>query len=68
MLLSTQLFRSWRSLCQWADIKGQEAAAPEGIGLRSIASGFAALSISDEERLRRQFSIYDTLYAFLQTK
>ena len=51
-----------------ADIKGQEGAAPEGIGLRSIAQGFAAMGISDEERLLRQFPIYDALYAFVQSK
>ena len=31
-----------------ADVKGQEQAAPEGLGLRAIAEGFAALGISDE--------------------
>ena len=51
-----------------ADVKGQETAAPEGIGLRSIAQGFAALGISDEERLVRQFPIYDALYAYVQGK
>jgi hypothetical protein len=49
-----------------ADVKGQESVAPEGIGLRSIAQGFAALGISDEERLVRQFPIYDALYAYVQ--
>ena len=29
-----------------ADVKGQEQAAPEGIGLRSIAEGFAAMGLS----------------------
>ena len=51
-----------------ADVKGQEGAAPEGIGLRCIAQGFAALGISDEERLMRQFPIYDALYAYVQGK
>ena len=51
-----------------ADVKGQESAAPEGVGLRSIAQGFAALGISDEERLDREFPIYDALYAYLQGK
>lgn len=51
-----------------ADVKGQENAAPEGIGLRSIAQGFAALGIADEERLLRQFPIYDALYAYVQGK
>ena len=51
-----------------ADVKGQESVAPEGIGLRSIAHGFAALGISDEERLVRQFPIYDALYAYMQGK
>jgi hypothetical protein len=45
-----------------ADVKGQEPVAPEGLGLRAIAEGFAALEASDEERLVRQFSVYDALY------
>ena len=51
-----------------ADVKGQESAAPEGVGLRSIAQGFAALGISDEERMDRQFPVYDALYAYVQGK
>jgi len=49
-----------------ADVKGQESIAPEGLGLRAIAQGFAALGISDDERLRRQFPMYDALYAYAQ--
>jgi hypothetical protein len=45
-----------------ADVKGQENVAPESIGLRSIAEGFAAMGLSDEERLARQFPVYDALY------
>jgi hypothetical protein len=51
-----------------ADVKGQENVAPEGIGLRSIAHGFAAMGISDEERLARQFPVYDALYAYVQNR
>ena len=51
-----------------ADIKGQESVAPEGVGLRSIAQGFAAMGLSDEDRLARQFPVYDALYAFVQTE
>ena len=51
-----------------ANVKGQEGTAHEGIGLRSIAQGFAALGISDEERLDRQFPVYDALYAYVQGK
>jgi len=47
-----------------ADVKGQEHVAPEGLGLRAIAEGFAALGISDEERLKRQVPLYDALYAY----
>jgi hypothetical protein len=50
-----------------ADVKGQENVAGEGIGLRSIAQGFAALGLSDEERLARQFPVYDALLAYLRT-
>ena len=51
-----------------ADVKGQEHVAPEGIGLRSIAQGFAAMGISDEERLVRQFPVYDALYAYVNAR
>jgi hypothetical protein len=47
-----------------ADVRGQEHVAPEGAGLRALAEGFARLGISDEERLARQFPIYDALYEY----
>jgi len=47
-----------------ADVKGQESVAAEGIGLRAIAEGFAAMQLSDEERLARGFPIYDALYEY----
>jgi hypothetical protein len=50
-----------------ADVKGQEGMAAEGIGLRSIAQGFAAMGLSDEDRLARQFPVYDALYAYVQS-
>jgi hypothetical protein len=51
-----------------ADVKGQEQAAPEGIGLRALAEGFANLGISDQERLQRQFPVYDALYRYAGLK
>jgi hypothetical protein len=47
-----------------ADVKGQEQAAPEGIGLRAMAQGFAAMGLADEELLVRQFPVYDALYEY----
>jgi hypothetical protein len=38
-----------------ADVKGQESVALEGWGLRAIAEGFAAMELSDEDRLARGF-------------
>jgi hypothetical protein len=35
-----------------ADLKGQEAVAAEGLGLRAIAEGFAALKLSDKNGSR----------------
>lgn len=49
-----------------ADVKGQEQAAPESLGLRAIAEGFSLLGISDEERLAREFPMYDALYAYVR--
>jgi hypothetical protein len=51
-----------------ADVKGQEQVASEGIGLRALAEGFSALGLSDEERLARQFPVYDALYEHARMK
>ena len=47
-----------------ADVKGQESVAAEGLGLRAIAEGFAAMNLSDGERFARGFPIYDALYEY----
>jgi len=47
-----------------ANVKGQEHVAAEGLGLRAVAEGFAATGVSDEERLRLQFPVYDALYEY----
>jgi hypothetical protein len=47
-----------------ADVKGEEAVAAEGLGLRAIAEGFAAMQLKDEERLARGFPVYDALYEY----
>ncbi len=49
-----------------ADVKGQEHVSPEALGLRAIAQGFALTGISDEERLAREFPLYDALYEFVR--
>jgi len=51
-----------------ADVKGQERVAAEGAGLRALAEGFAALGLSDEERLARQFPVYDALYEYARQR
>ena len=51
-----------------ADVKGQEHAAPEGLGLRALAEGFALSGISDGERLARQFPVYDALYEYARRR
>jgi hypothetical protein len=47
-----------------ADVKGQEHVSAESPGLRAIAEGFAASGISDQERLTREFPVYDALYEY----
>jgi hypothetical protein len=51
-----------------ADVQGQEHAAPEGLGLRALAQGFALLGIPDEERLAREFPVYDALYEYVRQR
>jgi hypothetical protein len=49
-----------------ADVKGQEHISPMSVGLRAIAEGFAFSGISDEERLAREFPVYDALYEYVR--
>lgn len=49
-----------------ADVKGQEHVSPESLGLRAIAHGFALTGVSDEERLAREFPLYDALYEYVR--
>ncbi len=49
-----------------ADVNGQEHVSPESLGLRAIAHGFALSGIIDEERLAREFPLYDALYEFVR--
>jgi len=58
--------RSLALIVRAADISGQEHVAPEGLGLRAIAEGARAIGLSDEERLIKQFPIYDALLAYCQ--
>lgn len=51
-----------------ADVEGQEHVAPEGLGLRAMAQGFAALGMPDQERLRLQFPVYDALLAYTRSR
>ena len=51
-----------------ADVKGQGSAAIEGAGLKAMAEGFKAMGLSDEERLARQFPLYDALYEYLRIR
>jgi hypothetical protein len=47
-----------------ADVKGHEEVAAEALGLRAIAEGFAAMKLTDEERLAQGFPVYDALYEY----
>lgn len=49
-----------------ADVKGQEHVCSESLGLRAIAQGFALSRVSDQERLAREFPLYDALYEFVR--
>jgi hypothetical protein len=42
--------------------------APEGVGLEAIADGFRRISCDDFENMRRQFAVYDALYAYCEAK
>lgn len=62
--LSTPGLQRLALIVRAADIKGQEQVAPEGLGLRAIAHGVASLGIPDQERLAKEFPIYDALLEY----
>ncbi len=62
--LTDPVLQRLAKIVRGADIRGEEYASPEAPGLQAIADGFAALGITDEERLARGFPIYDALYAW----
>jgi hypothetical protein len=49
-----------------ADVRGQEHVSVVSSGLQAIAIGFALTGISDEERLAKEFPVYDALYEFVR--
>jgi hypothetical protein len=49
-------------------VKGQEQVSAESVGLRAIEQGFALSGISDEERLEREFPIYDALFEYVRQR
>jgi hypothetical protein len=49
-----------------ADVRGQEHVSVESTGLRAIALGFALTEASDEERLAKEFPVYDALYEYIR--
>jgi hypothetical protein len=51
-----------------ADVQGQEHLCCESLGLRAIAQGFTFSGISDEERLAKEFPLYDALYEYVRQK
>jgi len=64
--LDDPVLRKLGLIVRAADVRGEEQSAAEGMGLRAIAHGFAALGFSDEERLSREFPIYDALYEYVR--
>jgi hypothetical protein len=64
--LSDPALRRLALIVRGADVKGQEHVSPESAGLRAIAQGFALCGITDEERLAREFPLYDALYEYVR--
>ncbi len=64
--LTDPALRRLALIVRGADVKGQEHVSPESLGLRAIAQGFALTGISDQERLAREFPVYDALYEYVR--
>ncbi len=49
-----------------ADVPKDIGSTPESAGLRTIADGFRLISKDDHENMRKQFAVYDALYAYFK--
>lgn len=64
--ISDPALRRLGLIVRGADVRGQEHVAVESSGLRAIALGFALTGISDEDRLAKEFPVYDALYEYIR--
>jgi hypothetical protein len=51
-----------------ADIEADRNIVPEAAGLQAIAEGFYLSCPDDQEKLEREFPMYDALYAWCQSR
>lgn len=49
-----------------ADVPKDINITPESAGLRTIADGFRLISKNDHENMKKQFVVYDALYAYFR--
>jgi len=49
-----------------ADVPKDINITPESAGLRIIADGFRLISKNDQDNMKKQFAVYDALYAYFK--
>jgi len=49
-----------------ADVPEDIAITPESAGLQTIAEGFRLISKDDHDNMKKQFAVYDALYAYFR--
>ncbi len=64
--LDDPALRELAEIVHGADIQADRYNVPEAAGLRAIAEGFFLSCPDDHEKLRREFPLYDALYAWCQ--
>lgn len=67
-MIKDKAMRKLAKVVHGADVPKDITITPESAGLRTIADGFRLISKDDHDNMKKQFAVYDALYAYFTHK